>query len=168
MFFLSLFILSLSYIHADSDCPETEKQYILGSYKKCAMSKEGGSSTQCSYIKALCNIGNGNFDDAKYPLSLLSVSNLPNGELGDVNGLALASLVEIAYLAGDYKKARALSGELSSLISKKLPETYPYIVSEVLITKSYYDGKDSISAIKRISMLKLTSMEPLFYQSINP
>jgi len=168
MLFLILSAFMLFSLHAESPCPDTERQYILGDYKKCAVSKENGASTQCSYIKALCSIGNNNLDEAKYPLSILSVEESSTHNFTETNGLALASLVEIAYLAGDYKKAQNLSGELNSLLSKKLPDSYPYMVSEVLLAKSYYNNSDSRSAKKRLVMLELTSMDPILYYSINP
>lgn len=155
-------------VHADTKCPVTERQYILGNYKKCSTSKEGTGSTRCDYIRALCNMGNGNMDEAKYSFSMLSTVNTKQEKFSGINGLALASLVEMSYLNGEYKKARELSGELNSLLSKKLPDSYPYLISEVLLAKSYYDDKDSASAMKRINMLKNANVDPLLYCSINP
>jgi hypothetical protein len=90
-----------------------------------------------------------------------------SGKISNVNALALNSLTEVAYLKGDYSKARALSAEVNSMLSKKLPNGYEYAISEVLLTKSYIDVRDNSSAKKRISMLKLDT-DPLLYSAVAP
>jgi hypothetical protein len=60
-----------------------------------------------------------------------------------------------------------LSSEINSVLSKKIPNSYGYAVSEILLTKSYCDTRDSLSARKRINMLR-ASIDPLLYSSVEP
>ncbi|MFH1223417.1 MAG: hypothetical protein V1647_03630 [Pseudomonadota bacterium] len=167
MLFTVIFTSLFLDLYADSSCPLTETQYINGDYKKCAVSKEGAGSEQCGYIKALCNVGSNSLDDARYMFSMMSTADARTGTLSDFNALAIASLIDVAYIAGEYQKAYGLSGELNSLLSKMLPDSYPYVVSEVLLAKSYYGGKDTRSALKRLNMLTQTGIDPVLYCSIN-
>ena len=163
-----LCLLSFS-VYASSTCEDIQTSYIVGDYKKCskqyATSKD--LSPECRYISALCEIGTYSYDNARYELSILSVPDNKSGKISKINALALNSLVEIAYLSGDYSKAGNLSEEINSMLSKKQPDGYEYAISEVLLTKSYLDARDSISAKKRLSMLRLDT-DPLIYCAITP
>jgi hypothetical protein len=141
----------------------------MGDYKKCSKqyATQADLAPECNYISVLCDIGNYAYDDARYELSILSVPDNKTGKISSVNALALNSLAEIAYLKGDYAKARNLSAEVNSVLSKKLPNGYEYAISEVLLTKSYIDARDNFSANKRISMLKLDT-DPLLYSAVTP
>jgi hypothetical protein len=165
---LILLFLSLS-VYASPVCEDLQTSYIMGDYQKCSKQyvTQTGLSPECSYISVLCDIGSYAYDDARYELSVLSVPDNKSGKMSTVNALALNSLTEIAYLKGDYSKARALSAEVNSVLSKKLPGGYEYAVSEVLLTKSYLDARDSLSARKRINMLKQDT-DPLLYCSVTP
>jgi len=163
---LSLFALS---VYASSTCEDIQRSYISGDYKKCSKQHATalGLSPECRYITALCDIGTYEYDSARYELSLLSVPDKKTEKLSTINALALNSLTEIAYAKGEYSKVKTLSAEINSLLSRKRAGTYEYAVSEILLTKSYFDAKDSFSARKRISMLKLKT-DPLIYNSIEP
>ena len=156
-------------VYASSACEDIQKSYISGDYTKCAKqySEAKDLSQECRYLAALCDMGNYEYDKARYELSLLSVPDKKSEKLSGVNALALNSLTEVAYLKGEYSKARTLSGEINSVLSKKNPNSYEYAISEILLTKSYLDTKDSFSARKRISMLKLTT-DPLLYSCLEP
>ena len=164
-----ILFLFASSVYASSTCEDIQRSYITGDYKKCSKQYSASSnlSPECRYIAALCDIGNYEYDNARYELSLLSVPDKKVEKLSSVNALALNSLTELAYLKGTYSKARMLSAEINSVLSQKFPNSYEYAVSEILLTKSYFDAKDSFSARKRISMLKL-SMDPLLYSSVEP
>jgi len=163
---LSFFAIS---IYASSTCEDIQKLYITGDYKKC--SKQDAVvktlSPECRYITALCDIGNYEYDDARYELSVLSVPDKKAEKISSINALALNSLTELAFLKGEYSKARMLSVEINSVLSKKLPGSYEYAISEILLTKSYFDAKDSFSARKRINMLR-SNTDPLFYSCLEP
>ena len=163
---LSFFAFNL---YASSTCEDIQRSYITGDYKKCAKQYHAATdlSQDCRYLAALCDIGNYDYDDARYELSLLSVPDKGSGKMSSINALALNSLTELAYLKGEYLKARTLSAEINSMLSKKLPNSYEYAISEILLTKSYFDARDSFSARKRINMLK-SSTDPLLYSSIEP
>ncbi len=165
---LILCLLSIS-VYASSNCEDIQTSYIIGDYKQC--SKQHAASTdlslECRYISALCDIGTYSYDDARYELSILSVPDNKSGKISKMNALALNTLVEIAYLQGEYSKAGNLSGELNSMLSKQQPDGYEYAISEVLLTKSYLDTRDHVSAKKRLSMLKLDT-DPLIYCAIAP
>lgn len=161
---LSFFAFS---VYASSTCEDIQRSYILGDYKKCSKQylSAVGLSPECRYIAALCDIGNYEYDNARYELSLLSVPDNKVDKIFSINALALNSLTEIAYLKGEYSKARMLSAEINSVLSKKLAGSYEYAVSEVLLIKSYFDARDSFSARKRLSVLKLNT-DPLLYNSL--
>ena len=163
---LSFFAFS---VYASAPCEDIQRTYISGDYKKCSRqaSAEKNLSPECKYLGALCNIGNYEYDNARYELSILSVPDKKSGKMSSINALSLNSLTELAYAKGEYSKAKMLSAEINSLLSKKLAGTYEYAVSEILLTKSYFDTRDSLSARKRISMLKLNT-DPLIYSSIEP
>jgi len=166
-----LFLLLLSSgLYASESCEDIQKSYILGDYKKCVAIYNSATdlSPQCRYISALCNMANNDYENARYELSILSVPDKKTNKLSNINALALNSLAEVAYLKGDYNKARSLSTEINSVLSKKLPDSYEYAISEVLLTKSYLDVKDSLSANKRINLLKQKKIDPLIYYSIAP
>jgi len=155
-------------VYASSTCEDIQRSYISGDYKKCSKQYSNALNLgqECRYLAALCNIGNYEYDSARYELSKLSVPS-KNAELSSINALALNSLTELAYAKGEYSKARTLSAEINSVLSKRLPNSYEYAVSEILLIKSYFDAKDSFSARKRISMLKLNT-DPLLYSSVEP
>lgn len=163
---LSFFAFST---YAASTCEDIQKSYISGEYKKCSKqySQAKDLNEECRYISALCDIGNYEYDNARYELSMLSVPDKGSNKMSNINALALNSLTELAYLKGEYSKARTLSSEINSVLSKKLPNSYEYAISEILLTKSYFDAKDSFSARKRINMLK-SNTDPLLYTSVEP
>ena len=164
---LSLLLLSFS-VHA-STCEDVQRSYIIGDYKKCSnLSLTAIDMTpECKYVASLCSIANYDYDNARYELSILSVPD-KKAKFSRTNALALNSLVEVAYLKGDYAKARMLSSEINTVLSKRSADSYEYAVSEILLTRSYFDSKDSLSAHKRISMLKLNNMDPLIYSTVAP
>lgn len=155
---INRFILSLVFLtalYASDDCSHIHKAYILGDYQKCSEYTKNGS---CSYVYAVCNIGSYKYDEARYNLSIMA-SREP---------LALISLAELNYLESDYSKARLLSVELNSGLAKKSTQSYEYILSELLLVKSYLDTSDMESVAKRLHMLKTTKVDPLLYAPITP
>ena len=106
---LILLFFSFS-VYASTTCEDIQTSYIMGDYKKCSKqyAAQADLGPECNYISVLCDIGSYAYDDARYELSLLSVPDNKAGKISSVNALALNSLAEIAYLKGDYAKARNL------------------------------------------------------------
>jgi len=165
-----MFLLVLTFLfslHAEQDCPKLDSYYIVGNYKACSTYSESNSSIRCSYIKALCLLAVSDYDSARYDLSLISAKVKKQSGLSDLNGLSLSSMVEAQFMSGDYSKARSLAQEVNTLLSKKMPYSYPYFVSELLLAKAYLSSFDPASAKKRLILAKTAGMEPLLCASIN-
>ena len=155
--FVLLISLVLSITCAESVCPRIERYYIIGNYSACVSVRDRKATPECKYLEALCEIGSYNYESARFKLS--SLSSNPD---------ALNSLTEIAFLQGNYKKARELAADINTMMSQKLPDSYPCIVSKILLVKSFFDAKDITSAMKRIEMLKTAKVDPILYSSVNP
>jgi hypothetical protein len=162
-----LMLSSLALATAENDCPQIDKDYILGNYKGCASALEGNSSMRCRYLKAVCEMADSSYDKSRYDLSLIS-ADVKDGKFSDLNALALTSLAEIASLQGDYKRARTLSSAISDVLIKKLPASYPYSVSEVLLTKSYFDARDIREANKKLEAMKNSKVDSMLFSSLDP
>jgi hypothetical protein len=162
-----LLLSSLALANADTECPQTDKDYILGNYKECASNIEGGSSMRCRYLKAICEMADSAYDKSRYELSLLS-ADVKDGKFDEFNGLALTSLTEIAFLQGDHKRARTLSSAVNDLLVKKLPASYPCSVSEVLLTRSYFDARYLAEANKKLETMRNSKVDSMFFSSLDP
>ena len=151
------------------DCKEIDKAFIIGDYNRCENLKDNGLSLRCRYVKSLCMIANSSYDDARYELSMIS-ADVPGHSLapGETNALALVSLAEIAFLSGEYKKARTLSEAVNELLSKKLPGSYPYSVSQVLTVKSYFDARNLSLASKKLEAIRRERTDKLLYSALDP
>jgi hypothetical protein len=144
-------------------CIKAEAEYLIGDYALCAKLKlPDNADDRCKYIKALCCIGNSEYDTAK--LILLGMSN---GSLNEITALSINSLTEIVFLKGDYTKAMELANQGNRLFAGKAPNTYPYIVSELLLVKAYFNSRDSLSALHRIEMIKTLNTDGFIYESLN-
>ena len=151
-------IIFLAALHAEQDCPKLDSYYVIGNYKACSSYAEPVTSTRCKYVKAICSLALSDYDTAMYQFSLLSTS--------DVKGLSLSSMVETQFMSGDNIKARSFAQEVSSLLSKKMPYSYPYFVSELLLAKSYISAFDAGAAKKRLILAETAGMEPFLAESI--
>lgn len=87
--------------------------------------------------------------------------------MDDIVSLSLNSFSEIAFLKGDLTKAQELANQTNGLLSVKMPNSYPYIVSELLLVKSYFNAKDALSALRRIEMIKTLNTDGFIYESLN-
>jgi len=85
--------------------------------------------------------------------------------MNEINGLALTSMVEAQFINGEYSRARNLSQEMNALLSRKMPYSYPYFVSELLMTRSYFNSFDTLSAKKRLALAKTAGMEALLSET---
>jgi ATP/maltotriose-dependent transcriptional regulator MalT len=114
-------------------------------------------------------IANASYDKARYELSIIS-SEVPSSSLapGEINALALISLAELAFLSGEYKKARTLSEAVNDLLSKKLPGSYPYSVSQVLTVKSYFDSRNISLASKKLELIRREKTDKILYSALDP
>ncbi|MBN1114284.1 MAG: hypothetical protein JXA66_02995 [Oligoflexia bacterium] len=146
-------------------CVQTEYAYIMGDYEACVKTAET-QDIRCKYIKALCEIGSSDYDKARFLLSVIT-TDVKEKKMGLYNAAALNSLTELAFLTGSYKKAARLAPEVNSLLSRELPDSYPYLVSELLFIKSRYDSRDLLSAFRRIQMLKGVNTDGLLFDSLN-
>ncbi|MEI6093236.1 MAG: hypothetical protein WCQ47_06090 [bacterium] len=166
---LLLFPLFLSSLFSidDRECPQIDKDYIIGNYAPCSSSVEGNDSIRCKYIKAMCNIAESSYDKARYDLSLIS-ADVADGKFDEFNGLALTSLAEIAFLQGDYKRGKTLASAVNEVLIKKLPSSYPYAISEVLLAKSYFDSKNIPEANKKIESMKVSKIDTILFSSLDP
>lgn len=108
--------------------------YLIGDFYTCSRIKS--IDTSCQYLKALCLIGLENYDDARYNLSKLS-TKLNKDD--DLLYLVLNSLVEIAYLTGEYEKAINLSSDAYLYCTNK---SYSCLISSLLKIKANYSNKD--------------------------
>ncbi|MEI6080156.1 MAG: hypothetical protein WCQ53_05950 [bacterium] len=167
MLLFLLIFSNLSFANVSNDCDQVDKDYILGNYKACASSQEGSSSIRCRYLKAVCSMADSSYDSSRYELSLIS-ADVKSGKFGEFNGLALTSLAEIAFLQGDYKRAKTLSSAVKDLLVKRLPSSYPYSISEVLTTKSYFEAKELAQANKGMDVLKRSHMDNIMFSSLDP
>ncbi len=164
LFLVFTFLFSL---HAEQDCSKLDSYYLVGNYKACSNYSEINSSVRCSYVKALCSLAVSDYDTARYDFSLISAKVKKQNGLSDLNGLSLSSMVEVQFMSGDYSKARSLAQEVNTLLSKKIPYSYPYFVSELLLAKSYLNSFDAVSAKKRLILAKTAGMEPMLCASVN-
>ena len=162
-----LLLSSLALANADDECSQTDNDYILGNYKECASSTEGNSSMRCRYLKAVCEMADSAYDKSRYELSLIS-ADVKSGKFDEFNGLALTSLAEIAFLQGDHKRARTLSSAVNDLLVKKLPASYSCSVSEVLLTRSYFDARDLAEANRKLETMRSSKVDNMFFSSLDP
>jgi hypothetical protein len=157
----------------NDDCVEIEQAFIIGDYKRCESInenlREASFSLRCRYLKSLCMIANESYDKARYELSIIS-SDIPKNSLipGEINALSLISLAEIAFLSGEYKKARTLSTAVNDLLIKKLPGSYPYSVSQVLTVKSYFDARELSTASKKLALIRGEKTDKVLYSALDP
>ncbi len=152
------------------NCDTLDSAFIIGDYTLCENTKLiDTSSLRCRYLASLCMIANKSYDKARYELSLISAqipktANAP----GEYNALALTSLVELAFLQGDFSKARSLSSTVNTLLSQKLADSYPYSVNELLVLKSYLDLRALNNAKERIKIIKSKNKDQLLYSALDP
>ena len=164
---IPLIILAvLANIFAQEDCPKLDSYYIIGNYKACVSYKQELMSPRCRYVKALCSMANSDYDTAKFEFSVIGAELKKAGGMKELNGLSLLSMAEALFMSGEFAKARSLSSELNALLSKKMPYSYPYFVSEVLLSRSYLNSFDITSAQKRLALAKAAGMEDLLCASI--
>lgn len=164
---LPLLISHLLPVDEQRDCPQLDKDYILGNYASCSSNQEVTSSIRCKYIKAMCDIAEASYDRSRYELSLIS-ADVVSGKFDEFNGLALTSLAEIAFLQGDYKRGKTLSTAVNEVLVKKIPMSYPYVISEVLLAKSYFDSKNITEANKKIDYMRASKIDNLIFSSLDP
>ena len=162
--FLLLFAVSV-YANTIDKCHDIEKKYILGEYNGCSKAKEHLLSTRCNYIKAICEIGDYQYDRARIRLGVITSKKVK--KLNKEIALSVTSLAEIAFLTGEYKKANALAEEANSLLSRKFFGEYPYLVSELLFVKACYDSNNVLAALRRIEMLKSLNSDGLMFKSLS-
>jgi hypothetical protein len=164
--FLSLFFLFPMILHAQKSgdlCVKTEAAYMLGDYTVCSHIKlREQSDKRCKYVKALCCIGNSEYDAAR-----LILTELAAGNADEISALSVNSLTELEFMKGDYKKAQELANQTNRLFAGKGTGTYPYIVSELLLVKSYFNSQDALSALRRIEMIKTLNTDGFIYESLN-
>lgn len=165
---ISLYIMFFSLIYAgDENCRDLEKNYLLGDYKKCALQTEYDGPIRCKYISALCALANGDYDRAKYGLSFIG-PDVRSKNFGDINALALTSLVEVSFMQKDLGKAVNLSYEVNKMLSKDLPGSFPYLVSELLMIKTHFQSSEVKAAVKELGILKTAHIDEVFYEPFNP
>ena len=92
-------------ISAAPKCKELQSHYIIGDYKACSDMKNI-TSPECKYIKILCHIATEGFEQARFLLSELTSNQYLHQ--GEIAGLSINSLVEIAFATGEFDKARKL------------------------------------------------------------
>ena len=167
LFSVLLLFHSLIFAEAQLDCPQLDKDYIMGNYTACSSGLEITQSMRCRYLKAICYMADSSYDKARYELSLIS-ADVKSEKFDEFNGLALTSLTEVAFLQGDATRAKTLSLAVSDVLIKKLPFSYPYYINEVLLIKSSFDAKDIQDANKRIAILKNSKADTIFFSSLDP
>ena len=167
LFFVLLLFNSLIFADTQLDCPQMDKDYIIGNYTTCSSSLEGTQSMRCRYLKAICYMADSSYDKARYELSLIS-ADVKSEKFDEFNGLALTSLAEVAFLQGDYKRAKTLSLAVNDVLTKKIPLSYPYYINEVLLAKSSFDARDIPEANKRLAIMKNSKADTLFFSSLDP
>ena len=167
LFYVLLLSYSLNFANTQQDCPQMEKDYILGNYTTCSSSLEGAQSMRCRYIKAICFMADSSYDKARYELSLIS-ADVRAEKFDELNGLALTSLAETAFLQGDYKRGKTLSLAVKDVLIKKAPLSYPYYINEVLLVKASFDARDVVDANKKISIMKSSKVDDIFFSSLDP
>lgn len=135
----------------------TSYSYLIGDYNNCVNTKTKTDTDE--YIRALCYVAIDKYDDARYVLSKLS-TKIPKND--NLLFLVLNSLVEIAYLSGEYEKAKNLSKNSISYCLNDL--TYACLISKQLCIKADYE-LSPISALRKMKDLELTS-DSFFYFSL--
>ena len=158
LFSVILLFQSLMFADTQLDCPQLDKDYVIGNYAACSSSLEGTQSMRCRYLKAICYMADSSYDKARYELSLIS-ADVKSEKFDEFNGLALTSLAEVAFLQGDSKRARTLSLAINDVLIKKAPLSYSYYINEVLLTKS---------SLKRLAIMKNSKADTLFFSSLDP
>lgn len=153
MFFLLTFIL-----FADFDCEKIQTSYLNGSNKECVSYKS--KNARCEYIRSLCYIAENEFEEARYILSNISTKIKNDNEL---LYLVFNSLIEIAFLSGEYKKAVTLSKDSQKYCGNLL--NYPCGINKILNIKAYYESKEILNALKLNRYLAETC-DKFFYYSI--
>ena len=158
LFSVILLFQSLMFADTQLDCPQLDKDYVIGNYAACSSSLEGTQSMRCRYLKAICYMADSSYDKARYELSLIS-ADVKSEKFDEFNGLALTSLAEVAFLQGDSKRAKTLSIAINDVLIKKAPLSYSYYINEVLLTKS---------SLKRLAIMKNSKADTLFFSSLDP
>ena len=163
LFFLVSLFISL---HAQQECPKLDSYFILGNYTACSKYDIPDMSTRCKYLKAVCSMAISDNDTARYAFSLIGAQVDKTKGFSELNALSLSSMVEVQFMNGEYSKARLLAQEVNALLARKLPYSYPYFVSELLLAKSYINSFDTVSAQKRLILAKTAGMETMLSDSI--
>lgn len=145
-------------IFADYECTNIQSTYLSGDYQKCVSFKS--KNPQCEYYRALCFLGQNKFEEARYTLSNISTKINKDDEL---LYLVFNSLIEIAFLTGEYKKAVTLSKDSNKYCSNLL--NYSCGINKILNIKAFYDEKDILNALKLSSYLE-NNCDKFFYYSI--
>lgn len=153
-----MFFLITFFLFAEFDCEKTQTAYLDGSYKDCISYKSKNS--RCEYIRSLCYIAQNEFEEARFILSNISTKIKNDDEL---LYLVYNSLIEIAYLSGEYKKAVTLSKDSYKYCSNLL--SYPCGINKILNIKAAYESKDVLIALKLNKFLE-NSCDEFFYYSI--
>ncbi|MCX6113102.1 MAG: hypothetical protein NTY22_07490 [Proteobacteria bacterium] len=167
MLFAFLLFSSLIFADTEQKCAELDKAYILGDYKDCSSGIDENLSIRCKYLKAICEMADYSYDKSRYELSLIS-ADVKAEKFDEFNGLALTSLAEIAFLQGDYKRAKTLSFAVNDVLIKKLPLSYSYFISELLLIKSYIDSRNLSEANKKIKIMKISKVDDMLFSSLDP
>jgi len=159
-FFLFLFCNSLFAM----SCPMLSTYYILGDYKKCAKTTEHDANKDydCEFLKSLCYVGVGDYEQAKYVLGNIMANKNVNNEY---KAVAMAEFADVLFLTGDYKRAADIAEEASSTASKNGFGTYSHIVSELVYVKTCFENKNILNAERRIEMLKNLNTDGLLIDS---
>lgn len=156
----------LTALFSQEDCTKLDSYYIVGNYKACAAYSQELMGPRCRYVKALCSLAMSDYDTAKFEFSVIGAELKKDKGMSELNGLALLSMSETLFMSGEYSKAKTLSSELNALLSKKAPYSYPYFVSELLLSRSYINSFDTTSALKRIALARTAGMEELLCPAI--
>ena len=157
MFLLTLILSLYGHSYSSELCNDLDTYYLIGNYKACSNSEVDVKDSRCTYIQALCKMALNDHDVARYAFSTVT---------GDYKDLALASIVELHFATGNPRKAKVLAKDLNSTLSKRTRNTYPYFVTELLLTKSHLNSFDVRSANDRLRSLRSAGLEELFYESL--
>jgi hypothetical protein len=145
-------------------CDKLQAYFISGSYDRCTKESATISEPACFYLKGLCFVGMGDYEQARFIMADLAAART------DVNdfypNLALASMAELSFLQNDFTKAEALAEETNTTLSKNNFASYPHAVSELLIIKSCYEQKNILSAARRIDMLRNLNTDGIIFESV--
>jgi hypothetical protein len=153
LLFLFFFIF---FINSNCSNKNISYYYLIGEYSKCTKIKTNDYS--CEYLRSLCYIAESNFEEARYLLSLLTTKI---DKTDPALYLVLNSLIEIAFITGEYSKAYNLSIESNKLCNNSF--LYPCSISTLLNIKAYYSNYENNKAFNLLNSIKNNFDNFLFY-----